>query len=82
MFWVWVVIFLGVLMVVGASMNKSKSSSLVSAQSGATRVETVKQMWVNQTVAQYARAGWEVVNQSSAKSLGSQARVTITFKKA
>lgn len=51
------------------------------APHGSTRVQTVKQTWVNQTVQRYASAGWQVVGQSSAKSFGSQARVTITFRK-
>lgn len=55
--------------------------TLRAATSGATRVETVKQVWVGQTVKRYADAGWQIVGQSSAKSFGSQARVTITFRK-
>lgn len=55
--------------------------SLRAAKAGSTRVETVKQTWVGQTVKRYADAGWQAVAQSSAKSFGSQARVTITFRK-
>lgn len=58
-----------------------KDTALRRAPSDATRVETVKQVWVNQTVQQYAKAGWTVVGQSSAKSFGSEARITLTFKK-
>jgi len=58
-----------------------KTLRLARTAAGATRVETVKASLVDLTVRQYARAGWTVVNQSSAKSFGSQARVTITFRK-
>ena len=54
---------------------------LRAAHDGSTRIEAVKAKDVGDIVAQYARAGWTVVGQSSAKSLATQARVTITFRK-
>lgn len=70
-----------ILFSIGASANRSESRALDSAKSGAVRVITIKQGWVNQKVNVYAQHGWTVVNQSSAKSFGSQARVTLTFRK-
>lgn len=60
---------------------RAKDKRLLSAPSGSTRVETVKAYQVKMTVNEYAQAGWEIVDQSSAKSFGSQARVTMTFRK-
>lgn len=62
-------------------VNKAKELALRAAPVGSTRVEALKAAHVNSTVEQYVRAGWTVVEQSTAKSLGSQARVTITFRK-
>ena len=64
-----------------ARSNKSDDRKRRAAPSGTTHVKTVKSVYVNQTVRQYSEAGWVVVNQSSAKSFGSQAQVTITFRK-
>jgi hypothetical protein len=61
--------------------DRSKNKALRAAPHGALRVEALKAGHVNNTVQQYAAAGWQAVDQSTAKSLGSQARVTITFKK-
>lgn len=58
-----------------------KNRAINTAPAGSVRVETVKQFWVNQAVQQYAQRGWALDGQSSAKSLGSQARVTLTFRK-
>ena len=80
----WWLASLGVIVLLfsgGAALNRAKDRTLRTAGHGAVRVETVKQQWVNQTVQQYARAGWQLDGQSSAKSLGSQARVTLTFRK-
>jgi uncharacterized protein (DUF58 family) len=62
--------------------NRAKDRSLRAAPSGSTRIEATRAIYVNGKVEQYARAGWTVVDQSSAKSFGSEARVTITFRKA
>lgn len=64
-----------------ARVNKAKDRTLRAAPPGSTRVEALKAAHVSNTVDQYARAGWAVVGQSTAKSLGSQARVTVTFRK-
>lgn len=55
---------------------------LRAAPSGSRRIESVKTTWLNQTVRRYAAAGWTVEQQSSAKSLGRTAQVTVTFVKA
>lgn len=81
---VWWLITLGILGLIftfGAAAAIRKDKSLAAAKPGAVRVETVKQQWVNQTVQRYAAAGWTVEGQSTAKSFGSQARVTMTFRK-
>jgi hypothetical protein len=69
------------LVVIAAIASANKSTKLTAAGHGATRIETVHKRSVNQTVKQYTAAGWEVVGQSSAKSIGSQPQVTITFRK-
>lgn len=79
--WVGSIGFLILLLSLGATLNRRDERTLKAASSGAVRVETIKQSHVGNRVALYARAGWTVVGQSSAKSLGSQARVTITFRK-
>lgn len=79
--WVGSIGFLILLLSLGAMLNRRDERALRAAQPGAVRVETIKQAHVSNRVALYARAGWSVVGQSSAKSLGSQARVTITFRK-
>lgn len=61
--------------------ERSKTRSLVAAPRGATRIEAIKAQAVPRTVSEYTRRGWSVVDQTTAKSFGSQARVTITFKK-
>lgn len=61
--------------------NQSDDRRRRAAPSGTTHVKTVKSQWVNQTVRHYSEAGWDVVNQSTAKSFSSQAQVTITFRK-
>lgn len=79
--WVASIGFLVLLLSLGATLNRRDERALKTAQHGAVKVETIKQAHVGNRVALYARAGWTVVGQSSAKSLGSQARVTITFRK-
>lgn len=81
LWWIAVVGVMILLLTAGMAMNRAKDKTLRAAGHGSVRVETVKQQWVNQTVQQYARAGWQLDGQSSAKSLGSQARVTLTFRK-
>jgi hypothetical protein len=76
-----VVIVFAVLIGIGFLANRAKTNKLRSLPSGATRLETVKSGRVNQTVKQYAATGWSLDTQTSAKSLGSQARVTMTFRK-
>jgi hypothetical protein len=81
---VFVVVFIGTIVLIGflaVRSNKSDDRKRRAATSGTTHVKTVKSQWVNQTVRDYTSAGWEVVGQSSAKSFGSQAQVTITFRK-
>ena len=80
-FWIGVLGGMVLLFSAGAALNRRDDRTLRTAGHGAVRVETVKQVWVNQKVQQYARAGWQLDSQSSAKSLGSQARVTLTFRK-
>ena len=70
------------LVIIGVLVNRAKDKALRSAPHGAVRVESLKAREVNRTVAQYAKAGWTAGEQTSAKSFGSQARVTITFRKA
>jgi hypothetical protein len=48
---------------------------------GSTRIESVKSSEVEAARRLYQDHGWEVVQQSTAKSFGSKARVTITFRK-
>lgn len=66
---------------IGVLASSAKTKKLKAAPSGATRIETVRAQRVNGIMRQYAAAGWTTVNQSSAKSLGTQTRVTITFRK-
>lgn len=79
--WVGSIGFLVLLLSLGAMLNRRDERSLRAARSGAVRVETIKQAHVGRRVEMYARCGWVADGQSSAKSLGSQARVTITFRK-
>lgn len=79
--WVGIIGGMILLLSLGAMLNRRDERALKAARSGAVRVETIKQAHVSNRVALYARAGWTVVGQSSAKSMGSQARVTITFRK-
>jgi hypothetical protein len=74
-------LILAVLLFIGWYGVRSKEKALRAAPPGSTRIESVKASSLKSTVAQYARAGWAIVDQSSAKSFGSQARVTITFRK-
>jgi hypothetical protein len=60
---------------------RAKDKRLRAAPPGSSRIEVIKATSLKHTVAQYSRAGWIIVDQSSAKSFGSQARVTITFRK-
>lgn len=80
-FWLGVLGFLIVMFSIAMALNRREDAALRTAAHGAVRVVTVKQQWVNQKVQQYAQAGWHLDAQSSAKSLGSQARVTLTFRK-
>jgi len=79
MFWLWFVIALVGISYLAIRSNKSDDRKRHAAPTGTTHVKTVKSVWVNQTVRQYSEAGWDVVGQSSAKSFGSEAR--ITFRK-
>jgi hypothetical protein len=51
------------------------------AAPGTVRIETIKAHRVNATLREYTKCGWALENQSSAKSFGTQARVTVTFRK-
>lgn len=81
MFWTFFFIAIAVLFIFAGFSVRAKGKQLRLAPRGTTRVEAVKASAVNRTVAEYTRAGWKVVAQTTAKSFGSQARVTITFKK-
>ena len=81
---IFLVVLVGTIVLIGwlaMRSNKSDARKRRAAPPGTTHVKTVKSVWVNQTVNQYAQDGWSVVNQSSAKSFGSQAQITITFRK-
>jgi hypothetical protein len=81
---IFLIVFVGTIVLIcwlAMRSNKSDAGKRRSASTGTTHVKTVKAQWVNQTVSQYAQDGWSVVNQSSAKSFGSQAQITITFRK-
>jgi hypothetical protein len=81
MFGIDVGIVILVIIMIAVLANRSKAKKLRAAPPGSVRVEAIKAAHVNNTVAEYQRAGWTVTDQSTAKSLGSQARVTITFRK-
>ena len=81
MFWLYVGIVVVLLLGIGVRLNSAKKRELRAAPSGSTRVESIKASYVNNTVSMYTAAGWQVVDQTTAKSLGSSSRVTITFKK-
>ena len=81
MFLTVVVITIALVVIVGVLANRSKNRKLEQAPTGAVRVEAIKAAQVNRTVAAYQRYGWTVQDQSTAKSVGSQARVTLTFQK-
>jgi hypothetical protein len=81
MFWVGVIITVVVIGYLAIRSNTKETRRLIAAPSGSTKVKTVKDVWVNQEVRKFSEAGWEVVQQSTAKSFGSQAQVTITFRK-
>lgn len=57
-----------------------KGNDLRDAQSGRTRIETVKSSEVEALGRLDRNHGWEVVQQSTAKSFASQARIAITFR--
>lgn len=82
MFVVDVIAVLLVIVGIGMIANGHKAKVLRRAPKGAVRVETIKQSHLGNTLAQYQRYGWQVEQQSSAKSLGSQARITVTMRKA
>lgn len=73
----------GLLGIVGIAIaaSNSETKALRAAPKGAQRIKVVKQAFVNSTIQKYAREGWTLADQSSAKSLGSQARITLTFRK-
>ena len=79
----WLIFFgtIAVLLGIGVIASNAETKALRSAKTGATRVAAIKAVHVNSTVAKYSREGWQVVDQTTAKSLGSQTRVTITFRK-
>jgi hypothetical protein len=80
-FWVWFIIAIVVISFLAIRSNTNDKRRLIAAPSGSTKVTTVKAVLVNQEVRKFSEAGWQVVEQSSAKSFGSQAQVTITFRK-
>lgn len=81
MFWIIFAATIVVIVVIAVLSTRAKDAKLKGAASGSVRVEAIKAQSVERTVEQYAKAGWMVADQTSAKSFGSQARVTITFRK-
>jgi hypothetical protein len=81
MFLIGVVVVVVVIVLLAVRANRAKDRALQAAPTGSTRVEALKAVGVNGMVEKYARAGWTVVDQTTAKSVGSQAHVTITFRK-
>lgn len=67
--------------VAGVVYVLAKQQALKDAPAGSVRVETVKANLVKSTVRQYTDTGWVLDAQSSAKSFGTQTRVTLTFRK-
>lgn len=72
-------VVLGVLIII--SKTAGVSAQLKQLPSGSTRVVTVKANQLGTVQRQYAKAGWQIVQQSTAKSFGTKARVTLTFRK-
>ena len=68
---------------VGAAVAGSyfENKELREAPHGAIRVVTVKLSHAIGTAGKYRRAGWTMENQSTYKSLVTQARITFTFRK-
>lgn len=75
------ILTIAVLVTIAVLADRGKVKQLRAAPAGAVRVESVKGTSVDVTVKKYADAGWSVTDQTSAKSFGSQARVTLTFRK-
>ncbi len=57
--------------------RKVKDRALRSAPAGSTRIESMKASHTETVLDQYRRAGWVPVQQTTAKSLGSQLRITV-----
>ncbi len=76
-----IILFLIVAFTLAWRANANKDKALGTAVPGSVRVESVKSFRVEQTVKRYAEKGWAVTDQSTAKSFGSNAMVTLTFKK-
>jgi hypothetical protein len=74
---------LGVMVVVlgGIGRTVRRSDTKKSAPLGTTHLETVQANLANSTIKEWAKHGWTVAGQSSAKSFGKQAQVTITFQR-
>jgi len=75
------VIVLMLIVAAFVAYGKIKGKLLQNEPSGATRLESVKARHANMTISDYAKAGWDLIGQSSAKSLGREAKVTLTFRK-
>jgi hypothetical protein len=64
----------------GMAYNRDTNAIRNSAP-GSVRSVTTKASRVNNEIQRYQTAGWSLINQSSSKSFGSQAQVTLTFRK-
>lgn len=76
-----VILVVAVFLFIGFKANQIKQRQLKAAPKGSRRIETVKANGLNRIVKTYGACGWTVDQQSSSKSLGTKARVTITFIK-
>ena len=77
-----ILIFIAVASVIAHWSRRRKTKALLAAPVGATRVECAKAHRIQNVINLYANCGWTVEHQTSAKSFGSQPRVTLTFRKA
>lgn len=63
-------------------MAYNRDTKIIRASpSGTVRSVTTKATRVNGEIQRYQAAGWSLTGQSSSKSVGSQPRVTLMFRK-
>jgi len=79
--WLAIIGVIILLFAAAVASGQRRARQLRSAAAGETRVETVKAHQANSTISEYRDAGWEHVGSTAAKSFGSEARVTLTFRK-